>query len=93
MGRSEKSGFEKFLHSIVPKSWNWSIGNLLEEADKWSDGVKPNKQVDMWKIRSSVARSFSEYIDDSTSLTRPSSFSTKANLSPIRSESRPLYKK
>jgi hypothetical protein len=28
--------------------------------------------VDMWKIRSSIARKFSDYIDDSGNLTRPS---------------------
>ena len=81
---AEKSGLERFLHSIVPKSWNWNVGNLLEEIDKWSEGIKTHKHVDMWKIRSSVARSFSDYMDDSTTLTRPASF-TKPMLSPIRS--------
>lgn len=50
----------------------------------------------MWKIRSSVAKSFSEYIDDSKSLTRPSSLikTPQQMLSPMGSEKKPfLHKK
>lgn len=68
------------------------MGNLLEEIDKWSEGIKTHKHVDMWKIRSSVAKSFSEYMDDSTTLTRPASF-TKGILNPIRSEPRSFHRK
>ena len=64
----------------------------MEEVDKWAEGIKPNKHVDMWKIRSSVAKSFSECLDDSNTLTRPASF-TKGVLSPISSESRPFHRK
>ena len=50
----------------------------------------------MWKIRSSVARSFSDYIEDPTSLTRPSSLG-KGNsgpiLSPISSQNNPFARK
>lgn len=33
----------------------------------------------MWRIRSSVARSFSEYLDNSNMLTKPSSYSKPAH--------------
>ena len=46
----------------------------------------------MWKIRSSVAKSFSDCMDDSTTLTRPASF-TKGILHPIRSEPNQLNRR
>jgi hypothetical protein len=54
--------------------WNWTIANLLEELDKWGDGIKEKPEVDMWRIRSSIARKFSDMIDDSGNLTRPNRF-------------------
>lgn len=86
--KSKKTNLETFLSRNLPKAWNWTIGNLLQELDNWSQGIKPTKQVDMWKIRSSVAKNFSEYLDDSKSLTKPSqSFnSNRKILSPMRSQ-------
>jgi hypothetical protein len=60
------------LNQLKPKLWNWNICNLLTEIDKWAEGIKDKPEVDMWKIRSSIARKFSDYIDDSTSLLKSS---------------------
>jgi hypothetical protein len=55
------------------KSWNWTVPVLLEELEKWSDGISMEKsEVDMWRLRSNIARKFSDYIDDSGNLTKPS---------------------
>lgn len=62
------------LNQLKPKLWNWNIGNLLEEIDKWNEGVKErsSSEVDMWRIRSSIARKFSECMDNPQNLVRPS---------------------
>jgi hypothetical protein len=47
---------------------------LLEELDKWSEGGKEkmHNDVDMWRIRSNIARKFSDYMDQPQSLLKPS---------------------
>ena len=54
--------------------WNWNVGNLLEEVDRWVEGIKEKDghEVDMWRIRSSIARRFSDYMDKPQNLLKPS---------------------
>lgn len=49
------------------------------------------KDVDMWKIRSSIARKFSDYIDDSKNLTKPSRGSSLVNVSEISTSRESKY--
>ena len=77
------SKLEKFLNQLRPKLWNWNVGNLLQEIDKWAEGMKEKEggEVDMWKIRSSIARKFSDYMDQPQNLIRPSfSLQSEASL-------------
>jgi hypothetical protein len=69
------SALEKLLNQLKPKLWNWNIENLFEEIDKWSEDGKergPHQDVDMWRIRSNIARKFSDYMDQPQSLLKPS---------------------
>jgi hypothetical protein len=72
--RSPVTKLERLLGQLRPKMWNWNVGNLLEEIDKWVEGIKEKEggEVDMWRIRSSIARRFSEFMDQPDSLTKPS---------------------
>lgn len=72
--RAPVTKLERFLNQTWPKMWNWNVGNLLEEIEKWAEGVKQKEstEVDMWRIRSSVARKFSDFMDQPQSLLRPS---------------------
>ena len=72
--KNPTSGLEKLLSNLKPRLWSMTVGGLLEEVDRWSDGVKdrPSGQVDMWRVRSSIARTFSDCMDQPQRLMRPS---------------------
>lgn len=38
--KKSTSALEKFLINHKTKMWNWTIANLLEELDKWGEGIK-----------------------------------------------------
>ena len=40
LNRNPSSNLEKYLNNNLSKAWNWNVGNLLEELDKWAEGVR-----------------------------------------------------